>query len=512
MADLPRLLHVGVTLAPALHERVRVIPIDAGRQIEEALAELLRDLGIDAQPAVLLGEGTTADQLIGLRVAGVTCRFPAQTASAAFSYVTGTAQLPGVASLADRLGDLSPRLAAELVALTCRAAVSAQPELLAGPGTASPDTAEPARAALRLGISLAGLATVAAETAADAERLIAALAPETITVHVEPGLLRDLTLAAGAVDMFQFLREGLFAEVGLPLPSIRLRPDPSLRPGGFAARFNAVRLLPRIALPDGMILVNDTDSSMAERGFEALATLNPTTLMPAALVDARHEETLVEQGFTTWDRTGYVILSIAQDLREHLHQVVTRDVAAELTRLVGGLFPVLETAAARYVPPESLAPVLRELLAAQVPVRNLRRILEILVRQETDPASSTSLDRVTAVRHGLADVIASRASRQTGTAVVYLLDKEATLAVAAMNGDEPEDGAGATAARLGAGLRAELAHLPSAAWAPVLLTSDETRAPLARALRPEFPRLVVLGMGDLPPDWNVQPVARVSLG
>jgi flagellar biosynthesis component FlhA len=507
MADLPRLLHVRVTLAPALHERVRVIPFDAGRQVEAALAELLSDLGTDAQPVVLLREGITADPLISLQVAGVTCRFPALTAAGAFSYVTGTAQLPSVTSLAERLGDLSPRQAAELVALTCRAAVSAQPELLA-----SPDTAEPAKAALRLGIALAGLATVTAETAADAERLIAALAPGTITVHVESGLLRDLTSADGAAEKFEFLREGLFLELGLPLPPILLRPDPSLRPGGFAARFNAVRMLPRIALPDGTILVNDTDSFMAERGFEALPTLNPATLMPAALVDARHRESLGEQGFTSWDRTGYVILSLAQDIREHIHQVVTSDVAAELTRLLGLAFPVLETAAARHAPPESLAPVLRELLASQVPVRNLRRILEILIRQETEPASSTSPDRVTAVRHGLADAIASRASRQTNTAVVYLLDKEATRAVAAMDGDESEDGAGATAARVAASLRAELAHLPPTAWVPIMLTSDETRAPLAHALRPEFPRLMVLGMGDLPPYWNVQPVARVSLG
>jgi type III secretory pathway component EscV len=46
---------------------------------------------------------------------------------------------------------------------------------------------------------------------------------------------------------------------------------------------------------------------------------------------------------------------------------------------------------------------------------------------------------------------------------------------------------------------------------PAVLTSDELRRPLRDLLRPQFPGVVVLGYGDLPPDFNVQPVARISL-
>jgi type III secretory pathway component EscV len=506
MPDLTRLLHVGVTLAPPLHERVRAIPLEARRQVEEALAALLSDLGVDAQPVVLLRNGAAADPIISLRVAGVPCRFPALTVGEALGYVTGTGQVPDASAVPGALGELGPGQAAELTALVCRTAVSGQPELLAGPAMS-----EPAKEALRLGVSLAGIDGIPAEVTGDAERLIAALAPKAITVHVEPGLHRDLTSADGAAEKFRFLRDGMFVELGLPLPTIALRPDPSLRPGGFAARFGAVRLRPRLALAAGTIMVNETPDNLAQAGVEALPTLNPGTRRPAALVAAGHQESLEQRGYTTWDRVGHVILSLAQDIREHAYQLMTSDVAAEMTRRLGMWLPDLEGAAAPHLPPESLAPVLRELLAGQVSIRNLRRIVETLLRAETSPVTGVVPDRVTAARAGLADAIAAKVSRQTGTVVVYLLDKDATRAVAAMDGDEPGESA-KTAARIAAGLRAELAHLPPRAWLPAVLTSDETRAPLARVLRPEFPTLTVLGMGDLPPDCNVQPVARVSLG
>jgi type III secretory pathway component EscV len=507
MSELPRLLHVAVTLAPALHKRVRAIPLDARRQVEEALAALLGDLGLHAEPVVLLRYGTAADPIISVRVAGIPCSFPAEMVSEALGYVTGTAQLPSLASLPMLLAELTPEQGAELTAVVCRAAVSAQPELLA-----SADMTEAAKAALRLGISLSELETVPAGAAADAERLIATLASGAITVHVEPALLRDLTSADGAAEKFRYLRDGMFAELGLPLPPIRLRPDPSLRPGAFAARFNAVRLLPSVALPVGTILVNHTADFLTELGFKALPTLNPSSRQPAAIADATYEKSLDEQGHTTWDRVGHVILSLAQDIREHAYQVMTSDVAAEMTRRLGMGYPVLERDITRHVPPGSLAPVLRELLASQVSIRNLRRIAETLLRLETSPAADMATDPVTAVRSGLADAIAARASHQTRTAVVYLLDKQATGAVAAMDSEESLERASLAASRISAGIRAELAQLPPASMVPAVLTSDETRAPLARTLRPEFPWLTVLGMGDLPPDWNVQPVTRVSLG
>ena len=56
----------------------------------------------------------------------------------------------------------------------------------------------------------------------------------------------------------------------------------------------------------------------------------------------------------------------------------------------------------------------------------------------------------------------------------------------------------------------ELSSLPLTAQVPVLLTRQEVRRPLRALLRSEFPEITVLSYGDLPPHYNVQPVARIS--
>ena len=55
-----------------------------------------------------------------------------------------------------------------------------------------------------------------------------------------------------------------------------------------------------------------------------------------------------------------------------------------------------------------------------------------------------------------------------------------------------------------------MSTLPPTVMRPAILTIDELRQPLSRMLRPEFDKVKVIAYSDLPPSYNVQPVARVS--
>jgi type III secretory pathway component EscV len=118
---------------------------------------------------------------------------------------------------------------------------------------------------------------------------------------------------------------------------------------------------------------------------------------------------------------------------------------------------------------------------------------------------------VALIRSGLADVIASKAARGTATVVVYLLDPAIEDAIAAHgDGTAPADGEEPLADRLCAAVRHELSYLPQLALRPAILTQEHLRRPLRELLRHELPRTTILSYGDLPPDFNVQPVARVT--
>jgi len=508
---------VTVTLAPSLFEAVERDAEAVRRDVELQVSELAADLGIDARPAAELEVGGSAsmDALVRVSVHGVPCPFPRPTIAEATAYVEGTPRIaPDIEAVRDRLRQLADsghELVSEALALVARAAVSAQPGVLLG---ATAGGAQ--RTLLDHGISLrAGdehTPDLASGDAGATEALIVALSAGKVDVEVHPDYLRILAAADPRGESFPLLRDGLFVELGLTLPPFHFRrPDFSLRARGFAFWINAVRTLPRIALEPGTILVNETADRLAELyDVEAEETLNPATRQPGALAPAEKKTALEEQGLTTWEPPGFLILSFADALRRRAHAFMTRDVAEGMVGQLDDFFPVLAAAAREYVPAEVLAPVLRELLLDGVPVRNLRRILELVLRYETTDGTTRPRDRAAFVRVGLSDLIADKAARGTATVVAYLLDPAIEAALSdGVRAAAPAD-VDAVVERVRSAVRAEFYELPPTAAVPALLTQDDVRVRLRDILRHEFPQMAILGYSDLPLERNVQPVARIS--
>lgn len=496
MASDVQVVPVTVAVTPAIFSMLGPALDAPARRVEAELSELASDLRLDVRPAVEVVEGTSegAHDLLQLSVRGAPLPFFRPSLADAVAYVEGTERVATDADAAlerlRRLAEAGPERLAEVLALVCREALSAQADVMLPPGdgAASPPG-----------------------SGEDVEAGIAASAARTIDIHVHPDYLRLLTAADARGENFPLLRDGLFAELGLPLPPFHFRPDPALRAAGFAFRINAIRTMPRIGLLSDAILVNETAERLADLyDVDAIPTLNPATYQPGALTAAEHKAALEEEGLTTWDSFGFLILSLAEAIRRRAPALMNSEVAGEMIHQLEFVFPVLAAAARTYAPPHVLAPALRELLADGVPIRNLRRILELLIRRETTDDRHDRPDRATFIRAGMADVIAHNAARGTDTVVAYLLDPPIEDALADREHGSAPTSEDALAERLRSAVRTELSSLPPTAQLPALLTQDELRTPLRNVLRHEFPRMNVLGYGDLPPERNVQPVARIS--
>jgi type III secretion protein V len=492
MATSVQALPITVTLAAPVLDQQPEGQRAIEKRIEIELSELLDDLGIEARPNVRVEVDTGGGpHPVSILMRGTPVWFPRETIAEASAYVDGVPELADNAnealgaSQAERTaaGSASTARLGEVLATVCYSALSARPELL----IAADDSA----GARELG--------GAGETPAAPD------ADSTIDVLIEPEYLTLLIADAPRDDLFPFLRSGLFEELGLNLPPFRLVPDPSLKPRGFRFRINGIRTLPRIGLPVGIILVNDVPERLAEHGGDAVATLNPSTWYPAALADRSHKDSLEQRGLVTWDPWGYLILSFAASLRNSAHRMMTPAAAAEVLGQLERVFPVLARAADAQVPKDIVSSVLGELLRDSVSIRNLRRIIELLLHYETAVGPAHGLDRVSFIRAGMADAIAFKLARSTATVVVYLLDPQIERALLKRDPDPllPD--------RVLAAVRDELAHLPRTAQKPAVLTQPQTRAQVRELLRGEFPHVSVVAYGELPRTYNIQPVARISL-
>jgi hypothetical protein len=542
LADVPVTVTVGEPLAGA------VLPVadEAACAVAEHLAAVLADLGLPARPAVQVrvDAGSGADEPVRIDVAGRPCRFPSRLLPEVLAYVDGAPGVAGGDALAELGGERGGRERSDaapdsrkearltqFLGLLTRTAVSAQSGLLwtepvaartvqeiGIDGTAvARDGGAALATAVRLGMPVtptlalrAALSDAAA--AGDAgERLLAAVAPPTVDICVNPDYLPEIATIAQDATKLSLLREDLFGELGLPVPSLHLRPDPGLGPRAFAFRVNGLRTLPQLGLAADQVLVNETADRLALFGTDAVPTLNPATGQLAALVTGERGQALPAMGFTTWDAWEYVVLSLATALRQRGHTRMTTVVAAALLEQLSRAYPAVTAAASQFVPLDVLAPVLRELLSDGVPIRHLRRIVELLLRYQTAGPGDGEADRVTVVRSGMADIIATTFSRGTATLVVYLLAPEFEHLVRSGAGGTGAAGAGSgtAAVRLLGAVRDELATLPPTASVPVVLTRDDLRRQVAALLRAEFPHVRVVGHGDLPANHNVQPFARI---
>jgi type III secretory pathway component EscV len=511
MTDDAPTLPVTVAIAPEL---LAATAASTQIRIEQELTEMLQELGLSTQPVVHLAEikPTHGTRLIRLLVAGRSCRVPQTTIFEALAYVKATSlvapavRADTVSHLLQETDGLDPARLGELLGLVCRSVLSAQPSVLL------PDS--PLQAVLNLGMSIAACnqAIPAASLRDESiERHIAETAAKTIDVLINPDYLRALTSQDGAAELFPTARDALFVELGLVLPPLHFHPDSSLCPAGFAFRINGMRTMPRVGLEMGTILVNETTDRLAFFDVKAKPTINPETHKTQSVTSSIHKEMLKAAGHSTWDPFEYLILVFTAAIRRNAHAFLTQDVAASLLDTIGKAFPMLQEAAKAHAPPHALARVLRELLYDGVSIRNLPRILEILFLYETVPEADRDIDRVSFVRSGLADFIAFKAARGTNTIIAYLLDPKIEDAIA----DQPAGGAHGwfeptLAEQIAAAVQDQLSSLPLEASAPVLLTRQEVRRPLRALLRAEFPQITILSFGDIPPHYNVQPVARIS--
>jgi type III secretory pathway component EscV len=484
--------HISVRLAldPPLLAGLDVVQGDPSRRVGAMLDEAIGALGVPAKVHVGLvaNDPPVPYQPIRLFVDGLRCPFPQTLISDAMALVDRTERIPSdrqlISSLQSEETDVDGERLADILGWVCREAVAGEPTVLVGDPGGGSDGAS--------------------------EEQVTERAPEPIEVRVEPEYLRSITLDEDAGEVFPFLRDGLFVELGLPLPPFRLVPDAALPERGFAFRVNATTGLPRVGPAPDTALVNDAPEKLPS-GVAAQPTLNPATYQPGALVALDTQDLLEAHGLTTWDALGYLTLCLAATLRRRGHLLMTPAVAEGMLERLGSVFPALVSRARELVPPGALAPLLRQLLLDRVSVRDLRMILELLLRFETIGRSDDDGDCVTFVRRGLAHQIAFTAARGTGTVVVYLLGPEVERAVAEESSDRsPRGVSDDVAERLSAALREEVHYLPDFVQLPAILTQDGLREPVARILRREFPGLTVLGYGDVLPRYNVQPVARIG--
>lgn len=316
-------------------------------------------------------------------------------------------------------------------------------------------------------------------------------------------------------EMIPMMRDGLFYELGVRYPGLRVRGNEGDLPAGsYIIMINEIPLVMGTADMQ-KVLVNDTPDRLKLLNIDGEAAVNPANQSECAWIPVEHKPIAEQAGLTTWDAAGYMVLHLSAVLRKNASEFVGIQEVQNMLEQLEQAFPALvKEVVPKAVSPFQLTDILRRLVEEEISVRDLRSILQALA--EWGPVENDTVMLTEYVRAALKRYISHKYTRGQSTLIVYLLDPQIEETVRSSiqhtsSGSylalEPE-----ITQEILAAVRNEIGNLPPSAQQPVVLTTMEIRRYFRKLVELEFPHLAVLSYQELSPEMNIQPIARISLG
>jgi type III secretion protein V len=372
--------------------------------------------------------------------------------------------------------------------------------------------ARKARASEVIGARTGGAGTPARVGESEREREAYKPVMTPISVEVGEGLAPLVEGTAAQPEaplraLIPAMREGLFHELGVPFPGVRVRVlRGELAPQTAVIRVHEVPVFER-ELPPGRRLADANVSTLAERGIDAIADTHPATDAPSAWVEEAAAASLEREGIPALGHDEVLVAALGDALRRSAAQFVGIQEAQTMLDALEQSHPALvRNLVPKPITVTLLAEVLRRMAEEGVSIRNLRDILEGLApyaAQEKDPVVLADLARQSLRRH----VTYALASR--GRLYAWFLSHEVTEAIRESIVRTPSGNYLRLDPRLGEEIR-EAAALRIGTEGGVLLADPDIRRYVWVLLEPRLPRLRVISHAELTSGTLVEPLGMIG--
>ena len=334
---------------------------------------------------------------------------------------------------------------------------------------------------------------------------------DVISLDIGYGLVPLANTQSGGqlLTRIRGVRKKLSAELGFLMPAIRIRDNLDLPPEQYQILLHGLVRGGGSVRVGKLLAINGSQTAIP---LEGEPTKDPAFGLDALWIDPNSAELAKSLGFTVVDAPTTIATHVNSLVRENAHELLGQDetqqlldkVAAKYPKLVSSLVPDL-------LPLATVAQVLQNLLEEQVPVKDMRNIIDALTlhaRDISNPGELTSL-----IRPRLGRQIVQPLLDESGSLNVITLapDLERLLesSKAASGGDqitlEPT-----LAQNMINNLSEEVEKILNGGSPVSLVVSPTLRPWMSRFTRMRVPDLHVLSYGEIPDDLSIQ--VRSSIG
>ncbi len=188
--------------------------------------------------------------------------------------------------------------------------------------------------------------------------------------------LVDEASGGSFIDRVVMFRKQFAIEMGMVIPSVRLKDSGQLNPNQYSIKLKGER----IAIGDVLIdhyLALAPDSKV--QSIDGIDTIEPAFGIPAKWISLDKKIKAELAGYTLIDPTSVIITHLSEIIRQHAYELLTRQ---EVNNLLANLRKSNETIVNDIIPGvvgvSTLQKVLCNLLREGVPIRDMETILEVL--------------------------------------------------------------------------------------------------------------------------------------
>jgi len=316
----------------------------------------------------------------------------------------------------------------------------------------------------------------------------------------------------GFAELTTKARAELLTDLGIEIPSIALEVDPILAHDRFRIDLEGTPVIEGTVPPQGL-LVDDDPAHLELLEIPYRQELPLINYRPALWVERSHTETLSQAGVAFALPAQILARCLIQMLYRRAGSFVGIQETRKLLTKIQANYADLVKEAEKIAPLQKLAEILRRLVDENVPVRNMRAILEAVV--EWGQREQNVVLLVEYVRVALGRQICFRCADRDRIIAAYMLERSVedmlrsaqrqTAAGTYMNLTEE-----ATQPLINEIARALAEAAPGTN--PVVLTAMDVRRLTRHLLTRSNIYVPVMSYQELAPEFNVQPLGSLTKG
>ena len=344
------------------------------------------------------------------------------------------------------------------------------------------------------------------------EQIESLLRLDDMSLEVGYGLVALIDTAQGGqlLARIRALRRHLALQLGFIVPPVHITDNVQLNPREYVIRLRGVEIARWEMAQEGLLAISSEATAQPLEGRE---TKEPAFGVAAKWIAPTLRERALAVGYAVVDQTSVMATHLAEVIKQHAHELLTRQETKRLLDALAESQPKLvEELVPKVLSLGEVQKVLQQLLREQVSVRDLVTILETLL--DSGALNKHPILLVEAVRQALGRGLVQPLIGDDGKLTVIQLDAAVEEQLAQVLDPQAANRPSSSLQpslirRVLEGLRKLLGE-PGAVPSPIVLCSSPTRFHLRRLLEPFLPRLVVLSPAEIPAAVSIQSLGVVQ--